>query len=56
MMRLKREMSGIEEVNIRIRIVALKSFGSWREEERIVFSPDREQRWLLGSKIVLKLR
>src|SRR5215831_2235092 len=54
--RLQREMPGLKEMDLGIRIVALESFGAGRQEEWIVLSPNREQRWLPRAEIVLKLR
>ena len=56
MVGLKREMSGIKEVNLSIGIVAFESLGAGRQEEGIILSPDREQRRLFRSEVVLKLR
>ena len=56
MVGLKREMSGIKEVNLSIGIVAFESLGVRRLEEGIILSPDREQRRPFRAEVVLKLR
>jgi hypothetical protein len=53
---LQREMTGIEQMNFRIWIVALERFSAGRQEERIILAPDREKRWPLRAKILLKFR
>src|SRR5215467_3357568 len=50
----QREMPGIEKLNLRARYVFPIRFGSCRNEERIVFAPDRKQRGLRFAKIFLK--
>ena len=55
-MRLQREMAGVEETDVRIRNVALECLGAWRQEERIVLAPDRQQRRLVRAEIILESR
>src|SRR5215467_5419016 len=52
----EREMSGIEELNLRVRYVFPKCFCSRRNEERIVLAPDRQQRRFRLAEIFLKFR
>src|SRR5215467_1470504 len=52
----EREMSGIEELNLRVRYVFPKCFCSRRNEERIILAPDRQQRRFRLAEIFLKLR
>ena len=54
-MRLQREMARVEEMHFRAGVVALVSLRPRRQEERIVFAPDGEQRWALGGEIGLEL-
>ena len=42
--RLKREMAGIEESNLGVRHIAFEGFGPRRQKEGIVLAPDRQQR------------
>ena len=49
-------MDGIEEMNLGIRIVASECLRSSRHKERIIFSPDRQQRWTSFAEKSLKLR
>src|SRR6266404_518239 len=51
---LYRKMSGVEELNLRAGYVLPESFRSCRNEERIVLTPDRKQRWLRFTEIFLK--
>src|SRR5580698_8858077 len=48
---LKREVSGIEELDLRIRQVPLKGLCSRGNEEGIIFAPDRKKRrfWTCGN-------
>src|SRR5262249_15339107 len=55
-MGLKREMAGVEETHHCIRDVALERFGAWRDEERIVPAPHREETRLVIAEIVLEGR
>jgi len=48
-------VSGIKELNFAIRVVTPEGLCAWRQKERIV-TPDREQRRLLRSEILLELR
>jgi hypothetical protein len=41
---LEGEMSGIDEMHLAVRIIALKGFDAGRQEERIVLALDREKR------------
>jgi len=43
-MGFQREMAGVEELHLGVRIVAPERLGSRRQEERVVPAPDREQR------------
>src|ERR1700759_2198720 len=52
---LQREMAGIDEVNLGVRIVAAEGFGARRQEERIVLAPDREQVGGMLAEVGLKL-
>ena len=53
---LCRKMSGIKELNLRVRYVFPKSLGSCGNEKRIILAPDRKQRRLRFSEIFLKFR
>ena len=55
-MRFQREVARIEEANIGTRDVAPIGFGSGRQEEWVVASPDRQQRRLTIAEISLELR
>ena len=44
----------VEELHRCVRVVALERFGSWRQEEGIVLSPNREQRPLVRAEILLE--
>src|SRR5215510_10027520 len=50
------EMTGIEELDLCVRQVFSKSFGSRRNEKRIILAPDRKQWRLRLAKIFLKFR
>src|ERR1700749_655130 len=52
--RFECEMAGVEEANDRIRNVAFESLRASRQEERIVLSPHREERRLVGAEVILK--
>src|SRR5262245_18818469 len=52
--RLQGKVPGIEETNRGIRDIALERFRSGRQEERIVLTPHREERWLARAEVVLK--
>src|SRR2546426_6964241 len=54
--RLEREMSGIEESNFRGGNIAFVGLGTSRQKERIIATPHRKQRWLVFTKVGLKLR
>ena len=53
-MRFQREVAGIEQLNLRIRIVSPESFRPCRDEIWIMFPPNREQRRLRFSEILLE--
>src|SRR5438552_10111143 len=55
-MSLQREMTGVEEMNLRIRIIACERLRSGRQKERIILSPDRQQGWPAFAEESLKLR
>jgi hypothetical protein len=55
MVRLKREMAGIEQVDLGIWIVAGVRMSARRDKEWIVFPPDREQGRTMLSEIRLKV-
>src|SRR5262245_29002222 len=50
------EMTCIEELDLCVRQVFSKSFGSRRNEKRIILAPDRKQWRLRLAKIFLKFR
>src|SRR5262245_56198020 len=54
--RLRSEMSSVKELNFRVRYVLPESFSSRRNEKRIVFAPDRKQRWFRLAEIFLEFR
>ena len=54
--RLQREMPGIEETHDRVRDVAFERLGPWRQEERVVLAPHRQQRRLVSAEILLERR
>src|SRR2546425_7476087 len=49
-------MSGIEESNFRGGNIAFVGLGTSRQKERIIATPHRKQRWLVFTKVGLKLR
>jgi len=53
-MRLKREVTRIQEANVRTRNIAPVGFGPWGQEEWIVAPPDREQRRLTITEVGLE--
>jgi len=55
MMGFQREVAGVVEVYFCVRVVALKRLGPGRQKEWVVLPPNREQRRLVGSEILLKL-
>ena len=55
-MAFKCEMSAGYEMDFGIGQVALEGFGTFRDERRVVLSPDSQQRWLVGTEVFLKLR
>ena len=54
-MRFECEMPGVEELDLRPRIVPLEGFGPGREKERIGFAPDGERRWPVNAEVFLEL-
>src|SRR5437016_14429135 len=50
------EMPGVEELDLRARIVPLEGFGPGREKERIASAPDCERRWPVDAEVFLELR
>ena len=54
-MRFERAMSGVEELDLHVRIVTLEGVGPGREKEGIGFPPDRERRRPVSAKILLEL-
>src|SRR5262249_30989310 len=54
--RFEGEMAGVEEVDDRMRDVALERFGTGWQEERIVPAPHGEKRRLAGPEILLEGR
>ena len=48
-------MPGIEEFDLRARIVSLEGFGSCREKERIGLAPDGERRRSVEAEVILEL-
>lgn len=53
--RFQREMSRVDQVDLRIRQILLKGFGPWRHEDDVVFSPHGQQRDLAFPQISLIL-
>src|ERR1044071_1633634 len=53
---LEREMTGIQELHVGVRIVARERERAGRQEERVVLPPDREDRRLVPAEILLNLR
>src|SRR5580692_7906674 len=54
--RLKRKMSGVQELDPRVRDVPSKSLGPRGKEKGVVFTPNRQQRRLHLPEVVLKRR
>lgn len=54
-MRFECEMPGVEELDLRARIVPLECVGPGREKERIGLAPDGERRRPVGAEVFLKL-
>ena len=50
------EMSAGYEMDFGIGQVALEGFGTFRDERRVVLSPDSQQWGLIGTEVLLKLR
>ena len=50
------EVSAGNEVYLGIGHVALEGFGTFRDERRVVLSPDSQQWGLIGTEVFLKLR
>src|ERR1700689_3216688 len=50
---LKREVAGGHEPDVGVRDIALERLRARRDEERVVASPDREQRRLAGAEVLL---
>ena len=55
-MAFKCEMSAGYEMDFGIGQVALEGFGTFWDERRVVLSPYSQQRWLIGTEILLELR
>jgi hypothetical protein len=55
-MRFQGKMSGVEQVDIRIRQVAAEGLGAGRQEVRIVPASGSQKRWPVRAEIGLKLR
>src|SRR5262249_26834486 len=53
--RFERKMAGVVEMHLRIWIVALECFGSWRQEKWIVLSPNSQQWHTFCPEILLEL-
>src|SRR5215510_217827 len=53
---LRGEMSSVKELNLCARYVLPESFSSCRNEKRIVFAPNRKQRWFRLAEIFLEFR
>src|SRR5262249_56403552 len=51
--RLQREVAGVEQLEDRLRVIALEGLGARGYEIRIVLSPDRKQRRLPFPEILL---
>src|SRR5690349_6421034 len=54
-MGFEREVASIEELHLRVRVIALEGFRSRREEEGIVFSPDGQESRLVRPEVFLEL-
>src|SRR6516164_368448 len=52
----EREVAGIEEVDFSVGQVTLEGFGARRNEERIVLTPDRQQRRSMLAEVGLERR
>src|SRR5262249_21252819 len=50
----EREMTGVEKVDFRVRMVALECLRTGRQEERIVLAPYGEKRRPLGADVFLE--
>ena len=48
-------MSGVEEHDLRARVIPLDGIGPGREKERIGFAPHGERRWPVCTEILLEL-
>ncbi len=55
-MRLEREVAGVEEAHLRVRVVGLEGLGARRQEEGIVAAPDREEGRAVAAEVVVELR
>ena len=55
-MAFKCEMSAGDEMDFGFGQVALEGFGTFRDERRVVLSPDSQQWRLVGTEVLLKLR
>lgn len=55
-MRLEREVTGVEQMDFRIGIVAAIGLRTRWEEERVMLPPDRQRRRPILSEIRLKCR
>src|SRR5262249_33731642 len=53
-MSLEREMARVEEMDHRVRNVALEGLGTCWQEKRIVLSPRCEEAWLVRSEVILE--
>src|SRR5262249_40369633 len=49
------KMPGVEEHNLRARVVPREGVGPGREKERIGFAPHGERWWPVGTEILLEL-
>src|SRR5262245_18912466 len=54
--RLEREVSRVEEHDLRVLDVTSERLRPWRQEERVSLAPDCQPRWLMPAKILLELR
>src|SRR5262249_47955732 len=52
----RREMSGVQELNLRAWYVLAESFSSRWNKKGIVFAPNRKQRWFRLAEIFLEFR
>jgi hypothetical protein len=48
------EVTGVEEVNFRVRVVPPEGLGARRQKERIVLSPDCESRGTMSADVFLE--